>query len=242
MQFDMNQHNRYQIIIIGGGIAGAVAGYYLAREGYSVLILEKESGPHHKVCGEFLNPDAGLVLENMGFDIKALKATEISHVMLSTKHLFTGIKLPSAAMGVSRYDLDEGLLQKAEEAGVTVKRGMRVTSFESRKHGSDFLVRTPTHIFKTDTLFLATGKYDNPRLHRRVGKDNNGMGFNIHFKLPESLYSDFRDTLEFYIFKGGYGGLMPISHQQINLCFIIQKKIFKNLGQRFEALLDSPDS
>jgi len=45
-------------LVVGGGLAGAMAGLRLARAGRSVVLLEKEPGAHHKVCGEFLSPEA----------------------------------------------------------------------------------------------------------------------------------------------------------------------------------------
>ncbi len=40
----------YQVIIIGAGPAGSMAGYFLAKSGFRVLILEKSSFPRRKVC------------------------------------------------------------------------------------------------------------------------------------------------------------------------------------------------
>jgi flavin-dependent dehydrogenase len=39
----------YDVAIIGAGVAGACAAIELSRAGATVLLLEKEKGPHHKV-------------------------------------------------------------------------------------------------------------------------------------------------------------------------------------------------
>ena len=41
----------FDLIVIGGGPAGAMAAYHAARAGLSVLILEKASFPRLKPCG-----------------------------------------------------------------------------------------------------------------------------------------------------------------------------------------------
>jgi flavin-dependent dehydrogenase len=50
--------NSTQITIIGGGPAGSAAAILLARQGYDVVLLEKDRFPRHKLCGEFLSLEA----------------------------------------------------------------------------------------------------------------------------------------------------------------------------------------
>ena len=43
----------HDVVVIGGGPAGSTAATYLAMRGHKVLLLERESGPRHRV-GESL--------------------------------------------------------------------------------------------------------------------------------------------------------------------------------------------
>ena len=65
-----------RVLIVGGGVIGAAAAYYLARAGRSVAILEADrfaSGCSHANCG-FLSPSHVLPLSVPGAVAKTLKA------------------------------------------------------------------------------------------------------------------------------------------------------------------------
>jgi geranylgeranyl reductase family protein len=53
-------------IIVGAGPAGSAVGHYLAKEGFSVIALEKARFPRDKVCGDGLTPRAVRELSLMG--------------------------------------------------------------------------------------------------------------------------------------------------------------------------------
>ncbi|MCJ8505980.1 geranylgeranyl reductase family protein [Kocuria flava] len=53
-------------LVLGGGPAGATAGYWLAAHGIEVTVLEKTAYPREKVCGDGLTPRAVRELQLMG--------------------------------------------------------------------------------------------------------------------------------------------------------------------------------
>ena len=55
----------HDIIVVGGGPAGATAAGYLAQFGYDVLVIEKAKMPRH-IIGESLLPSAMPILEDLG--------------------------------------------------------------------------------------------------------------------------------------------------------------------------------
>ncbi len=46
--------HRFDIIIIGGGPAGAMAGITLQKKGYNTCIIDKSTFPREKLCGGLL--------------------------------------------------------------------------------------------------------------------------------------------------------------------------------------------
>ena len=51
---DIEAHN-YQVIIIGGGLAGLCNAIHLTLAGLRVLLIEKQQYPKHKVCSLLAN-------------------------------------------------------------------------------------------------------------------------------------------------------------------------------------------
>ena len=58
--------NNYDVIIAGGGPAGASAAIHLAHGGVRVLLLEQKKFPRAKLCGEFISPECQAHFEKLG--------------------------------------------------------------------------------------------------------------------------------------------------------------------------------
>ena len=59
------------VLVVGGGPAGAAAGYWLARHGHDVTVVERKTFPREKTCGDGLTPRAVKQLDDMGLDERA---------------------------------------------------------------------------------------------------------------------------------------------------------------------------
>ena len=58
--------DRYDVLVVGGGPSGAAAAYWLAQQGWRVLVVEKKRFPREKTCGDGLTPRAVRELHDMG--------------------------------------------------------------------------------------------------------------------------------------------------------------------------------
>ena len=57
---------RHEVLVVGGGPAGAATAYWLASAGHDVLVVEKKTFPREKTCGDGLTPRAVRQLHDMG--------------------------------------------------------------------------------------------------------------------------------------------------------------------------------
>ena len=58
----------YDIIIIGGGLAGLVNAIFLSKAGIKVALFEKNTYPFHKVCGEYISNETLPFLQKLGLN------------------------------------------------------------------------------------------------------------------------------------------------------------------------------
>ena len=118
----MSERRKEEIVIVGGGLAGASAANVLASAGRPALLIERDAEPRHKVCGEFLSIEAQTYLAHLGIDLDALGASRISHLRLIQGRRMTNVRLPFVARGLSRRILDEALLCQARSRGARIVR------------------------------------------------------------------------------------------------------------------------
>src|ERR1035441_9174407 len=74
-------------LVIGGGLAGSMVAIRLVATGRQVTLLEKESAAHHRVCGEFLSPEAVEYLNQVGINPLDLGAATIRFVQIGRAHV-----------------------------------------------------------------------------------------------------------------------------------------------------------
>ena len=127
------------VIVVGGGPAGASTAWSLARDGVDVLVLDRARFPRDKVCAEYLSPQASRIFADMGVleEIEAAGAAQLAGMTMRAPdgtmfHAeFAGVKGFAAyrnrGLALRRTVLDEILLRRARAAGARVEEGARVT-------------------------------------------------------------------------------------------------------------------
>ena len=223
-------------LIVGGGLAGGALATALAAAGRSVVLLERETGPHDKVCGEFLSREAILYLNALGIDPLALGACRIHSVRLSAGSGVATVKLPFPALSLSRRALDDALLRRAADAGADVRLGARVQSLDSDA-GSWRARLAAGEPVLGKAAFLATGKHDLRGWARPAGRQPDLIGFKMHLTLSPAQAAQLAGHVELTLFRGGYAGLEPVEGGLANLCLLVRRSRYAALGQQWEALL-----
>jgi menaquinone-9 beta-reductase len=227
---------RAEVAVIGGGLAGASFAALLAEAGRDVLVIEREAGPHDKVCGEFLSREAMLYLAGLGIDLAALGAVPIGSLGLSAGHASVTTRLPFQAMSLSRRVLDEAVLARAATAGARLLRGRAVTGAAPSGEGVRLRLADGAEV-EAATVVLATGKHDLRGHARPPGQQNDLIGFKMMLNLPPHQATALSGRVELMLFAGGYAGLQPVERGRANLCLVVQRHRFAAVGRDWSALL-----
>ena len=220
----MKNITTFDVIIIGGGLAGLTNAIHLSKFKQRVLLIEKSSYPKHKVCGEYISNEVLPYLNSLGIDPIKEGAKQISKVQVSTTkgNLIKG-ELPLGGFGMSRYFLDSLLLKKALFNGVQVLKDS-VDSIVFKK--GVFTVQTKdSKSFQSKVTIGAFGKRSvlDQKMNREfIKKKSPYLAVKIHVKgdFPENL-------IALHNFKGGYCGVSKVENNLINLCYITEYNSFK---------------
>lgn len=220
------EDSRYdsEVIIIGGGLAGLTSAIHLTKMGCKVIVIEKNSYPKHKVCGEYISNEVLPYFEWLNVDIEELKPTHISTLQFSSESGRTiETKLPLGGFGVSRYTLDHALYLKALSQNCEI--------IEDQVNEVNF----------KDDLFevhLASGKI----LTSKVVLGGFGKRSNIDVKMRRDFVEEKspwlavkshyqgefpNDVVGLHNFKGGYCGVSKVEDDLLNICYLTNFKSFK---------------
>ncbi len=119
------------ILIVGGGPAGATLGRALARAGIAAALVDQARFPRRKACGGLLSPrSVALIAREFGRDrIAPLAATTGCRLYHNGEFVAEGRREREMYV-VERSKLDARLLEDARRAGCDVIEGARVTEVE----------------------------------------------------------------------------------------------------------------
>lgn len=211
------------MIVAGGGPAGAAASCLLALAGRRVTLIERDAGPRDKICGEFLSHEASRTLAPLDIDPARLGASVIERVRLVGRGGTAEAALGFTANGLSRRRLDEALLLRAVECGVTLHRGVAVGQVRAEPSGL-LAVRTATGERRCATLLLATGKHDLRGIRRRLRRPPAELvGFKTYFDLTPPQRAAVEGHVEVILLRGGYAGLQLVEGGRANLCLLVPR-------------------
>jgi flavin-dependent dehydrogenase len=205
----------------------------MAEQGWDTILLERGSVPRHKVCGEFLSPEARRLFEEAGLDelLLSLQAETIGRwriVHLSGKELSQPLDPP--AYGISRYALDSALQQAAVRAGARLLTNVKASGI--RRSGDGYLVQVRqdgrVRTLAARTVTAAWGRFPGALVPGSLHKSGteSWVGVKCHF-----ARIDHRPEVELYFFPGGYLGVNPVGPNTVNVAALFTAKAFHEAGK-----------
>ncbi|MDT4965740.1 MAG: hypothetical protein QOJ64_477 [Acidobacteriota bacterium] len=154
---------RADVVVIGGGPAGASAAIQVAKAGLSVVVLERSAHGRDRP-GETLHPGAEPLFEQLGIHREVQSAGFPRHEgqWISSSGGFRFDQFgrdgdnPWRGFQVWRADFDEILLRHAKQLGTTVKRNCNVLK-PLLDHGRVVGVMTADEIIRSRVVIDASG-------------------------------------------------------------------------------------
>jgi len=228
------------VLVVGGGPAGASVGYWLAQAGHHVTVVEKRPVPRHKACGDALTPRALRELALLDVDPLALGGHRLNGVRMvhgareATVPWPEHADIPSHAVALRRDVLDTELRRHATEAGAQVLMGHEATGpivergfvrGAGMAADSELAAGLP-RVESVRSRFLVVADGANSSFGRALGTTRHrnwpyGIATRTYFDSPRSSESWIESILGIPDAAGnpiaGYGWVIPLGDGTLNV-------------------------
>ena len=219
----MKSSKKWDVIIVGGGLAGLTAALHLSKNNCKVCLIEKNEYPHHKVCGEYVSNEVLPYLNLLEIDPFSLGAKNITKFEITDSKGFPiKTNLPLGGFGISRFAFDNLLFESLKNKTEVIFDTVEKIHFEE----NHFTISTQNkNTFHADFVIGAFGKRSNidSFLDRNFMKQKSQwLAVKNHFE-----YSFPDDLVALHNFNGGYCGLSKTETNAVNACYLTTFKSFK---------------
>jgi len=254
-----NDEVQCEVVVVGGGPAGASTAWHLAQRGVTVTVLDRARFPRDKVCAEYLSPQASRILAAMGalpvieqhasqLRGMAIRAPNggVIYGQFAARHGFHAFR--DRGLGVRRTLLDSTLVERVRAEGITVREGVRVTDLLRDATGRVTGVRAlddaghTTH-YHAKVVVGADGL-------RSVVARRLGLVHSARWPKRLALVAHFRnvggvsDVGELHVERDGYVGIADVggdaeqnAHSVINVALVVPAHAARDVAADKDAYL-----
>jgi geranylgeranyl reductase family protein len=258
--FFMENEHEYDVIVAGAGPGGATTATILAQKGYDVLLLDRETFPRDKTCGDAVPIAAIGLMDKLGMGEAIDKAKERGefYELEKMRLISPNGKMINADFEVTgscvapRYYFDTIIKEHAVKSGAEFKQAVVkgplvdddgcVIGVNAQLNGSAQPIRSKV-VVGADGVTSTITRSLRPKENKHVDK---------HRAVAVRAYINDLDVIphevEFYLYDEilpGYSWIFPLSDNRANIglgmrldYFRKEKKDLKDLLRQF---LDMPD-
>lgn len=225
----------HDVLVVGGGPAGSAAAYWLAREGWDVVVAERKVFPREKSCGDGLTPRAVRQLRDMGLEeslapfhrydgLRAIAHNRVLEMNWPEHPIF-----PSYGYVVRRRDLDTIVANNAVSAGATLLTGAEAVDpllHDGIVCGATVRNKEGGQISELRARYVVVADGSNSRFGRSLGASRDrsypfGMAIRGYWESPLSHDPWIESALDLRDRQGnslpGYGWIFPLGDGQVNV-------------------------
>ena len=232
---EVSQVLRTEVLVVGGGPAGAAAGFWLASLGHDVTVIERKKFPREKTCGDGLTPRAVKQLDDMGLSDQLLQFHRYEGLRATAHGKALELKWPTHPIYpqygyvVRRRELDMMVARNAQNAGAKlleeheaiapiIEKGCVRGAIVTNKQNES------TVAIHADYVIIADGA--NSRFGRATGTSREkswpyGTAIRTYWKSPRHAEPWIESALDVKDRSGksmpGYGWIFPVGDGTINI-------------------------
>ena len=224
-------------LVIGAGPAGSATAALLARQGWRVLVADRDRFPREKACSEYMSPAAVRVLSGLGvvpwLESAGAVALAGTDVRTASGGRLAGRFAPSirapfppSGLSVPRRVLDQALVRAARAAGASVLEHTHLGDLE-REHGRvvGAALSTSDGPMRVRARLVVGADGLRSRVARSLGRRRHGRPRRVAFVAHVQDVPGLADAAEMHVGPAGYVGLNPIGHGLANVALVVPAEL-----------------